>query len=409
MNKSQTTKELLTAVIGFARSFLEKNLQQVVLLHHNDCDGLTSGAILQHAFERLHLKVLRYCLEKPYPLALKEIFNNPLLSPNSAFVFVDFASGMLKIIEKLNTAALPIFVIDHHQVESGWTNGRPATRQHINLLNCREFGVDGSKDCSASALAYQFALAINSDNRDLLPLGLLGAIGDGQYQGDFEFSGLNQVHQQECLARGLINQNCQFLSGHNIAAQEFVNALNALGSLAYFTKGPDIALKGLAEGFDQRYRDIASNAIDEFNSCYTKFKSALKLNDSPQLQWFMLDDNFSKFGVKTVGLICERMIAEGFSQANKILAGFQKIPDHIPGLANIKFDQYKVSLRLPSGLKARLFSQPECGLDQLLPEAIHRLGGFVDACHPHAAAATVQIGQEQELIDILNQLYPKVQ
>ena len=38
------------------------------------------------------------------------------------------------------------------------------------------------------------------------------------------------------------------------------------------------------------------------------------------------------------------------------------------------------------------------GLDVLLPEATRRLGGFSDACHRLAAAATVSSGQEAALV-----------
>ena len=49
----------------------EKAIQ---IFHHNDSDGLSSGAILTRAFERQEFKVQRFCLEKPYPAVLKEIY-----------------------------------------------------------------------------------------------------------------------------------------------------------------------------------------------------------------------------------------------------------------------------------------------------------------------------------------------
>ena len=49
--------------------------KEILLFHHNDTDGLTSGAILTRTFERQNYKVKRYCLEKPYPAVLKKVFN----------------------------------------------------------------------------------------------------------------------------------------------------------------------------------------------------------------------------------------------------------------------------------------------------------------------------------------------
>ena len=39
--------------------------KEIILLHHNDSDGLTSGAILLKAFGRAGYDVKRYSLEKP--------------------------------------------------------------------------------------------------------------------------------------------------------------------------------------------------------------------------------------------------------------------------------------------------------------------------------------------------------
>ena len=46
----------------------------VNVFHHNDADGLSSGAILTCAFEREGFEVRRFCLEKPYPAVLKKVY-----------------------------------------------------------------------------------------------------------------------------------------------------------------------------------------------------------------------------------------------------------------------------------------------------------------------------------------------
>jgi single-stranded-DNA-specific exonuclease len=57
--------------IDAVRRWPEKTVQ---VFHHNDADGITSGAILTRAFERQGFKVQRSCLEKPYPAVLKKVF-----------------------------------------------------------------------------------------------------------------------------------------------------------------------------------------------------------------------------------------------------------------------------------------------------------------------------------------------
>jgi single-stranded-DNA-specific exonuclease len=44
------------------------------------------------------------------------------------------------------------------------------------------------------------------------------------------------------------------------------------------------------------------------------------------------------------------------------------------------------------------------GLDNLLPEATNRLGGFSDACHSLTAATTVAIGKEEKLIEEMEKI-----
>ena len=63
----------------------------VYLFHHNDADGLSSGAILLKAFERQGMDVRRFCLEKPYPALLKQIYEKE----GSIIVFADFAGRLL--------------------------------------------------------------------------------------------------------------------------------------------------------------------------------------------------------------------------------------------------------------------------------------------------------------------------
>ncbi len=81
------------------------------------------------------------------------------------------------------------------------------------------------------------------------------------------------------------------------------------------------------------------------------------------------------------------------------LAGFQIIPDEIPGIGSIRFGQVKVSMRVAPVMEEEIRAGRAMGLNVLLPEATSRLGGFSDACHSLTAATTVAIGKEEQLID----------
>jgi len=47
----------------------------------------------------------------------------------------------------------------------------------------------------------------------------------------------------------------------------------------------------------------------------------------------------------------------------------------------------------------RVLKEEIPGLNAFLPEATLNLGGFADACHRVAAATTIKIGKEAQLID----------
>ena len=57
---------------------------RVHIFHHNDADGLTSGAILTRAFEREGFTVHRSALEKPYPAVLEKVFHKDGENPGSS-------------------------------------------------------------------------------------------------------------------------------------------------------------------------------------------------------------------------------------------------------------------------------------------------------------------------------------
>ena len=94
---------LITAMehaIQEVRQWPEKTVQ---VFHHNDADGLTSGAILTRAFERQGFQVRRFCLEKPYPAVLKKVFEQE----GKILVFADFAGRIAPLLSDLNRGQKP--------------------------------------------------------------------------------------------------------------------------------------------------------------------------------------------------------------------------------------------------------------------------------------------------------------
>jgi hypothetical protein len=103
-------------------------------------------------------------------------------------------------------------------------------------------------------------------------------------------------------------------------------------------------------------------------------------------------------GVKMIGLFCEAVREKTFADPDRYIAGFQTVPDEIPGLGPVPFGQVKISMRVPPRLERQIREGTIPGLDAFLPEATNRLGGFSDACHRLAAATTVPAGREEALV-----------
>jgi hypothetical protein len=112
-------------------------------------------------------------------------------------------------------------------------------------------------------------------------------------------------------------------------------------------------------------------------------------------------------GVKMIGAFCDAIKDTDLIDPLKYLAGFQIIPDEIPGFDAIKFNEVKISMRASHYLEEEIRAGRAMGLNIFLPEATTRLGGFSDACHSLTAATTVAIGKEERLIEEMEKILLK--
>ena len=108
--------QLLAEVKAAANSIKTSKFKEVLVLHHNDTDGLSSGAILTKAFLREKMVVRRYALEKPYPLVLKTIFDGEIIDQGQLIVITDFGSGMLSELSSINNKRYNVLILDHHAI-----------------------------------------------------------------------------------------------------------------------------------------------------------------------------------------------------------------------------------------------------------------------------------------------------
>ncbi len=394
----------LIAAMEEAIQVLRREPQKTVqLFHHNDADGLTSGAILTRALERQGYTVKRYCLEKPYPAVLRKVYEQE----GGIIIFADFAGRIAPMLSDLNRGRNLTLILDHHVAEE-------STDERVINLDPDLFGLKGDRDISASTTCYLFALTLDPINRDMAHIAAVGAVGDGFFV-DGELVSQNRDVALEAVQQGRMEIRKHdkgeeyFLIGEKgrIPVLDFSDILDILGGVGYYQGGPDmgvrVCLEGVSPKSERMVEELKAVRTKIFEDEITRLKSG-GMRQSPRIQWFNVEKRFFPMGVKMIGAFCDVIRFTDLIDPHKYLAGFQLIPDEIPGFGEIKFNEVKISMRVSPIMEEEIRAGKAMGLNIFLPEATGRLGGFSDACHTLTAATTVAIGREEPLISEMEKI-----
>jgi len=375
----------------------------VQIFHHNDADGLCSGAILTRAFERQGYVVHRFCLEKPYPEVLKEIYKHE----GRILIFADFAGRIAPMLSGLNRGRNLTLILDHHVAEA-------STDPKVHNLDPDLYGFKGDRDITASTTCFLFARTMNPASVDMAPVAALGAVGD-KFFVDGRLVGQNREVTMKAVQQGMMEirehttGEQYFLKSSKglIACDEVGVYLDILGGAGYYREGPDMGVRVCFEGIssesDRIVQELTAIKKKAFDAEIKRLQEGA-LRNSAHIQWFHVENRFSPMGVKMVGLFCEAIRGADFIDPQRYIAGFQVIPNEIPGFGPIGFNQVKISMRVSPYMEEEIRAGRAMGLDVVLPEATNRLGGFSDACHSLTAATTVAIGKEVELIEEMERI-----
>jgi len=375
----------------------------VQIFHHNDADGLCSGAILTRAFERQGYVVHRFCLEKPYPEVLKEIYKHE----GRILIFADFAGRIAPMLSDLNRGRNLTLILDHHVAEA-------STDPKVHNLDPDLYGFKGDRDITASTTCFLFARTMNPASVDMAPVAALGAVGDkffvdGRLVGQNRDVTMKAVQQGMMVIREHTPGEQYFLKSSKglIPCDELGVYLDILGGAGYYREGPDMGVRVCFEGISSE----SDRMVEELKAMKERvFETEIKrlqegaLRNSAHIQWFHVENRFSPMGVKMVGLFCEAIRGADFIDPQRYIAGFQVIPNEIPGFGPIGLNQVKISMRVSPYMEEEIRAGRAMGLEVVLPEATNRLGGFSDACHSLTAATTVAIGKEVELIEEMERI-----
>ena len=372
--------------------------KEVQIFHHNDSDGLSSGAILTRTFERAGFEIKRFCLEKPYPALLKKVY----AQEGGIIVFADFAGRIAPILSDLNRGRNLTLILDHHVAEA-------STDPKVHNLDPCLYGLKGDRDISGSTTCYLFAHTLDPANTDLAHIAAIGAVGD-EFFVDGCLVSENRDVTLEAVSQGKMEIRDRQVGERyylntprgQVPCDEFGAYLDTLGAAGYYQNGPDIGVKvcleGTTEDSDRMLAELKSVQAKAFEEELKRIQSGALIT-TDHIQWFQVENRFKPMGVKMIGVFCDAIKNSDYVVPDKYVAGFQIIPDEIPGFGPIGMQDVKISMRVSARMEADIRAGKTMGLDVLLPEATNRLGGFSDACHTLTAATTVAIGKEALLIE----------
>jgi len=342
-------------------------------------------------------------LEKPYPAVLRKVYEQE----GGIIVFADFAGKIAPLLSELNQGRNLTLILDHHVAEA-------STESRVINLDPDLFGLKGDRDISASTTCYLFALALDQANCDMAHIAAIGAVGDGFFV-DGRLVSQNREVAEEAARQGkmeikkAVSGEQYFLTGSkgNIPCIEFGDYLDLLGGVGYYQNGPEmgvrVCLEGLSPESDRMVEELRAIRTKVFSEEILRLKSG-ELKQAPHIQWFNVEKRFFPMGVKMIGAFLDAIKDTNLVDPRKYIAGFQVIPDEIPGFEAIAFNEVKISMRVSPYLEGEIRAGRAMGLNIMLPEATNKLGGFSDACHSLTAATTVAIGKEEQLIDEMEQI-----
>ncbi len=197
MAAEQTPVEgFLASATQAAKAILE-TVEKDGVIHvfsHLDADGVAAAGIIGKALFRLdarfRIRVTQWIDEK--------IIGEIISDKPQLVILTDFGSGYLDLLNE-RVPDFKVLILDHHQITGN------ADNDNFVQVNPHLHGIDGATNVSGSGVAYFVAKAVNSENIDLAPIALVGALGDMQDKCDQKkLCGLNEIIVEDAVNANLV-------------------------------------------------------------------------------------------------------------------------------------------------------------------------------------------------------------
>ncbi len=197
MATEQTPVENFLASVAKAAKAIMETVEKDGFIHvfsHLDADGVAAAAIIGKALFRLdarfRLRVTQWIDEK--------IIGEIVADKPQLVILADFGSSYLDLLDE-KVPDFRVLILDHHQITGDVDN------ENFVQINPHLHGIDGATDVSGSGIAYFVAKAVSTENIDLAPVALVGALGDLQDKNEQrKLCGLNEIIIDDAVGAKLV-------------------------------------------------------------------------------------------------------------------------------------------------------------------------------------------------------------
>jgi len=400
--ESDPVKKFMTSVKEAASYVKTLSVEKATIVHHNDTDGIASGALLKGALQRAGFQIENIPLERIHPSFLARLHT----SDRKLVLYADFGGQGANLISKSILKGSSVIILDHHP---------PYEYEIPNLLqiNPEIWGMEGDLSCSGATVAYFFSRALDQENDDLAYLGVLGTIGDNQVV-EGRMTGLNQRVLEIAIRKESVIWDSEdpgapyrFRLFEKAKGEDVARFVSDLSVNGYYQKGSDLAIHACLNGWDDRSKQFAMETRAMQEDRFRKEREKIKRNgisSEGDIQWIDVEDRFYPLGLKSIGLFCSEMSQTDWIYADKYMMGFQDFPSENPYVGRFYGEETKVSMRVPPALLQAIEKGRKPNLSEILPRAAEEAQGFAEGCHRYTAACTIPKKKKRQLIQSLQRV-----
>ena len=313
--------------------------QEITLIHHDDADGLSSGAIMKTALEREGFEVKIFCLEKIYLEVVEDVHRRQ----GEIIFYSDIGSAHADYISEVNSGKNLTLILDHHH------NPPKATDPIVFDLNLEHYGFEGDTEFSGATCNYLFARTLNKGNIDLSYLALVGSreIPTG-------FVGLNKTVLDEAQKNGVVKVERDRITiiKLGLRVDDLFAKLQILGAVGYYQGGPEMGVQASLTGVTEEIKKKVKEWEEKRKNVNKRVIGWLyrqRLKETEHLQWFDAGDLYKGMGTKVIGQFCSFLSYQTrLVKPNKYILGFMNVPPDVPEWqGKLKGSLVKVSVRVP--------------------------------------------------------------